>query len=120
MKILIVDDSRAMRFIVARALRQAGFDAHEIRYASNGREALEAIEASAPDLVLCDWNMPEMSGMELLEALNERGLKRRFGFVTSESNSAQRKQALEAGADFILGKPFTPEKLGRTLAPLMR
>jgi two-component system chemotaxis response regulator CheY len=73
MKLLIVDDSKAMRMIVARTLRQAGYGGADFREAENGAQALEAIRADKPHLVLCDWNMPQMSGMELLSALNQQG-----------------------------------------------
>ena len=84
MKILIVDDSRAMRRIVSRLIRQAGYSGHEVLEAENGREALEIVHADFPDLILADWRMPEMSGIELLEALNDEGYVIPYGFVTSE------------------------------------
>ena len=67
MKILIVDDSKAMRMIVMRHLRQAGFGNHALEEASNGVEALTAATNAPPDLILCDWNMPEMNGLEFLK-----------------------------------------------------
>lgn len=116
MKILIVDDSKAMRSIVLRALRQAGFGGHSFAEASNGAEALAAIEADCPDLVLADWNMPEMSGVELLQALRERGNEVTFGFITSESTAEIRELALKSGAAFLITKPFNAETLQKTLA----
>ena len=68
MKILVVDDSTVMRKMVMRALRQAGHGGHDYSEAANGKEALEQISKESPDLVLCDWNMPEMTGIEVLEA----------------------------------------------------
>ena len=116
MKVLVVDDSKAMRKIVTRAL--TAIDAYRdatVVEAENGREALDVIEAEAPDLVLSDWNMPEMSGIELLEALSERGSGVRFGFVTSESTPDMFDRASAAGAAFLVSKPFTPESLGQAL-----
>src|ERR1700677_494158 len=78
MKILIVDDSTAMRMIVKKTLRQAGFDGHEFTEAEDGAKALAAIKASKPDLVLSDWNMPNMTGLQLLEALQAGGQKITF------------------------------------------
>jgi two-component system chemotaxis response regulator CheY len=75
MKILVVDDSRVMRQIVARTLRQAGHGGHEIVEADTGRAGLEAVAAHRPDLVLSDWNMPEMSGLEFLEACGPRATR---------------------------------------------
>ena len=115
MKVLIVDDSRAMRMIVTRTLRQAGYGGAEIREAENGAQALEAIRADRPDLVLCDWNMPEMSGLELLQALKGENLIVNFGFVTSEGTPAMRQQAADAGAKFLIAKPFTVESFEMTL-----
>ena len=111
MQILIVDDSKAMRMIVIRGLRQAGYGDAEFREAGNGVEALAAIQDETPDVVLCDWNMPDMTGIELLETLGQNGAKVPFGFVTSESTPVMRKRALEAGAMFLLSKPFTPDAL---------
>jgi two-component system chemotaxis response regulator CheY len=115
MKVLVVDDSKAMRMIVTRALRQAGLPDLEVIDADNGRMAYDAILAAAPDLVLCDWNMPEMNGLELLEALNEAGVRVKFAFVTSESTAQIRAKARAAGALFLLSKPFTPQSLKERL-----
>lgn len=120
MKILIVDDSTAMRMIVKKTLRLAGFDGHEIAEADDGAKALTAIQASAPDLVLSDWNMPNMSGLQLLEALKGSGVKLTFGFVTTEATPAMRTKALEAGARFLISKPFTPESFKEQLGPHLR
>ena len=102
MKIMIVDDSVAMRMIVKKTLRQAGFEGHEISEAEDGVKALEAIRARSPDLVLCDWNMPRMSGIELLEQIVAAGFKLIFGFVTSESTVEMRNRAQHAGARFLI------------------
>ncbi len=119
MKVLIVDDSRAMRMIVRRTLRQAGFDDLEIVEASTGLEALQCVEAGEPDLILCDWNMPEMSGIELLRRLRQDGWETKFGFVTSEATPDVRALAMEEGALFLLTKPFTPDSFEETLGPLI-
>jgi len=119
MKLLIVDDSKAMCMIVTRTLRQAGFGGIEIREAENGSQALESIRTEIPDLVLCDWNMPGMTGLELLSTLNQDGPKVRLGFVTSEGSEAMRERAREAGALFLIAKPFTTETFGAALAPFL-
>jgi len=111
MKILIVDDSRAMRMIVKRTLRQAGYGGNGVVEAANGVAAFDLIEAGGIDLVLCDWNMPEMSGIELLQKLNASGIKVRFGFITSEGSAEKRTMAVEAGALFLLTKPFSAENI---------
>jgi two-component system chemotaxis response regulator CheY len=109
MKILIVDDSTAMRMIVKKTLRLAGFENHEIAEAEDGAKAFTSIKASKPDLVLSDWNMPNMTGMQLLEALAKDGIAVTFGFVTTEATQDMRAKALGAGAKFLISKPFTPE-----------
>lgn len=115
MRVLVVDDSKAMRMIVARTLRQAGYDSLTLAEACNGAEALATIRAEPPDLVLCDWNMPEMSGIELLTALSSEGNRVKFGFVTSEGTEEMRSRAKEAGALFLIAKPFTVEAFQEAL-----
>ena len=115
MRILIVDDSKAMRMIVQRTLKQAGFADHPTAEAGNGREALAILRRERFDLVLCDWNMPEMSGIELLGVVTHEKLVPRFGFVTSEATVAMRQHAADAGASFLIGKPFTVEVFQQTL-----
>ncbi|MCW2677334.1 MAG: cheY [Modestobacter sp.] len=115
MKILVTDDSRVMRQIVIRTLRQAGYDDHEIIQAEDGREALQMVGAEKPDLVLSDWNMPEMSGIECLEALRASGSQVPFGFVTSEGSPEMREKAANAGALFLIAKPFTEETFREAL-----
>lgn len=118
MRVLIVDDSKAMRMIVQRTLRQAGFGDWKVEEASNGTEALKLIEEDPPGLVLCDWNMPEMNGIEVLEELNKKGIQIKFGFVTSEGTPEMRQKAHDAGALFLIAKPFTAETFKEHLSSL--
>lgn len=119
MKIMLVDDSKAMRLIVRRALREAGFGHHEISEANNGAEALAAIRAQRPDVVLSDWNMPEMNGIQLLDALVSEGASLKFGFVTSEGTQEMQEQAKQNGAQFYIVKPFTAEVFQEVLTPFL-
>ncbi|MGO8790708.1 MAG: response regulator transcription factor [Terriglobia bacterium] len=119
MNILIVDDSRAMRSIVRRILRMAGFSGHSIQEASNGAEALGLIKEKMPDLVMCDFNMPEMNGLQLLENLTQTGLRSRFGFVTSEASTELKDAAMAAGAIFVITKPFTQQVFEEVLGPVL-
>ena len=119
MKILIVDDSRAMRMIVTRTLRQAGFGDHEFLEAENGAEGLAKVASEAPDLVLSDWNMPEVTGIEFLQTLRAQGSRVRFGFVTSESTDAMRGLAAESGALFLIAKPFTADTFAASLSGVL-
>jgi two-component system chemotaxis response regulator CheY len=118
-KILVADDSRAMRMIVIRTLRQAGYNGLEIVEAENGKEALEAVGRDSFDLVLSDWNMPEMTGIEFLRALRASGNKIPFCFVTSEGSEEMREQAQAAGALGLIAKPFTAETFTDTLSTVV-
>jgi len=106
MDILVVDDSSAMRMMVVRALRQAGFDAN-IKQACDGAEGFDMVCKKEPDLILSDWNMPNMNGIQFLEKLREENISTTFGFITTESTSEMRKRAADAGAKFLIAKPFT-------------
>ncbi len=119
MKVLHVDDSKAMRMIVQRTIKQAGFEGLTFVEAENGVQALEVIEAEKPDVVFSDWNMPEMNGIELLRKLREDGNQITLGFITSESNPETRKEAMDAGATFVITKPFTPESFQQVLEAVL-
>ena len=120
MKILIVDDSTAMRMIVRKTLRLAGFEGHDFSEAEDGAKGLAAISAAAPDLVLSDWNMPNMTGIELLEQLNTAGSKVAFGFVPTEVTPEMRQRAAAAGARFVVAKPFTADSFRHALGEFIR
>ncbi len=109
MKILIVDDSKVMRSIVRRSLRQCGYGKHDVVEAENGKEALVVYDNESPGLVLCDWNMPEMNGIEFLESLRGDGANVPFVFVTTEGTPEMRAQASGAGATGFIVKPFTED-----------
>lgn len=109
MKFLIVDDSRAMRSLVRRALRQAGITVSEAKEAGDGAEALQILADYAPDVILSDWNMPNMTGIELLRSLRGAGWETPFFLVTSEGTEEKRAEAKEAGANGLLAKPFEAE-----------
>jgi two-component system, chemotaxis family, chemotaxis protein CheY len=111
-KALVVDDSRAVRMILAKTLKELGY---EVREAANGREALEVIraEGAAVTLVLADWNMPEMNGMDLLKRLRQDPQLSSLVvvMVTTETELDQMSAALEAGANEYVMKPFTKDIL---------
>lgn len=111
MRALVVDDSRAMRMILRKMLDELGFDVLE---AEHGKEALERLAEVAKDelvLALVDWNMPEMNGLEFVEAVRAmRDWDRmKVMMVTSESSPRQVYEALKAGADEYAMKPVTRE-----------
>ncbi len=119
MKILIVDDSKAMQAIVKRSLKACGYGGCDIQLACDGVEALAIIKRWHPDIVLSDWYMPKMTGMELLEEVKRQRLEVKIGFVTSETEAVKLQQAKQAGARFVLSKPFTDEALYQVMLPLL-
>ena len=119
MKILIADDSRVMRQIVVRTLRQAGFGDHDLVEAADGQEAFDKATAEKPDLIISDWNMPEMTGVEVLQRLRAAGDDVKFGFVTSECTPEMQQQAESAGSLFFIVKPFTAERFDEVFASIL-
>lgn len=107
MRALVIDDSRAMRMIISKILREDGFEVFE---AQHGRDGLDKLTETGPlDLTLVDWNMPEMNGFEFLLAVraDQRFDGMRVMMVTTETEIEQMAQALEAGANEYVMKPFT-------------
>ncbi|GAA3397734.1 response regulator [Cryptosporangium minutisporangium] len=119
MKILIADDSRVMRQIVTRTLRQAGYDGLELIEAEDGAQLVQKANDEKPDLVLSDWNMPNMTGIEAIRALRASGNNTPFGFVTSEGTQEMRDTASAAGALFLIAKPFTAETFKENLDSIL-
>ena len=115
MQALVIDDSRAMRLILGRMMRDLGLETSE---AANGSEGLAHLDSGlTPDLILVDWNMPEMSGIEFIAAVRQPpySSKARLVMVTTESEIPQVVRALEAGADEYVMKPFTKESIHEKL-----
>lgn len=119
MDILLVDDSRTMRLIVQRAIRQAGFRGLTVGEAENGLQGLKVLETETPKLVLSDWNMPEMSGIDFLVKVRAANNRVPFGFITSEASKEIRQLALQSGAAFLITKPFSPEDVLDALTPFL-
>lgn len=116
MRILVVDDSRAMRALIIRMLQQLDQRELTFREAENGRDALEIASTFAPDLVVCDLNMDDVDGIEVLRELRQRGNNCQFGLISSEGCvPATRERALAEGASFVLSKPFQAEMLWNAL-----
>ncbi len=116
MKALVVDDSRAMRSILSQALREHGFA--EVAQAQHGKEGLAYLQ-SHPDtsLALVDWNMPEMTGIEMVEAVRREAALAdvRLMMVTTETEMAHMQRALDAGANEYVMKPFTKDVIADKL-----
>jgi two-component system chemotaxis response regulator CheY len=115
-KALVVDDSKTIRIIIRRILIELGY---EVLEAANGIQALEVIEPvkATINLVLADWNMPEMNGFELLKRLRQDAelASLKIIMVTTETELSQMASALEAGANEYVMKPFTKDILKEKL-----
>lgn len=107
---LIVDDSRVIRRVSRHILESLGFAVEE---AENGQEGLDQCDRAMPDVVLLDWNMPIMSGIEFITQLRLRpgGEKPKVVFCTTENDVAHIREAINAGADEYVMKPFDHETL---------
>lgn len=111
-RILIVDDSRAIQAIVRRVVERIGYPSLQLQVASNGEQALRMVDSFKPQLVLSDWHMPEMSGLEMFQMLRQYGHKQLMvGFITTETSADLLDEARRNGAVFILNKPFRDEDL---------
>jgi two-component system chemotaxis response regulator CheY len=118
MHALVVDDSRAMRSILARLMTGLGF---EVSQAGDGAEALSVLEGGVrPDVILVDWNMPVMDGLTFIKTVRGRDDLRDISLmmVTTESEQAQIVRALAAGAHEYVIKPFSDEVIAEKLALL--
>jgi two-component system chemotaxis response regulator CheY len=118
MQALVVDDSRAMRSILARLMAGLGF---EVAQAGDGAEALSVLDGGLrPDVVLVDWNMPVMDGLTFIKTVRSRDDLRDISLmmVTTESEHGQIVRALAAGAHEYVIKPFSDEVIAEKLALL--
>lgn len=112
MKIIIADDSRVMRNIIENAIKPLGL---AVVHAANGQEVLDCLEKEGNDigLILLDWNMPVMNGLEVLETIKKNNIYAHIPIliVSTESEDDKMSQAFAAGAKGYISKPFTPEGL---------
>ena len=115
MNVLIVDDFATMRRILKNIMKQIGFS--NIVEAENGKNALKLLKSDPIDLVLCDWNMPEMAGIDLLNAVRgDDQLKTMpFVMVTAEAQKENILEAVKAGVSSYIVKPFTAETVEEKL-----
>ena len=118
MKALIIDDSKAMRMILGKIIRELGFEVVE---AENGLKGMDSLVSTGDvDLVLVDWNMPEMNGYEFVKAVRSQPVHDaiRLMVVSSETQAEGVERMEEAGADEYITKPFTKEALAEKLGLL--
>ena len=122
LRVLIADDSDVMRKIILRNLRLAGYDVEKCYEAKHGYEALYHLSKDDVDLILSDINMPEMNGLEFIRQVRRMNLSKRVPIVviTSEGSESMVREAVAAGADGFIVKPFTPEKLQDRLSQVLK
>jgi two-component system chemotaxis response regulator CheY len=119
--VLIVDDSTPMRAVIKKVVKASGFNLGGIFEASNGREALDLLEREWLDLVLTDYNMPEMDGLKLLDEMkkNESLMSIPVVMITTEGSKLRVKEFLDKGATAYIKKPFSPEEIKQKLNRIM-
>ncbi len=113
MKILLVDDSKTMRNVQKSVLSLIGFN--EVEEAADGLDALTKVNAVKPDLILLDWNMPNMDGLTFVQKYRGLGGKALIVMVTTEAEKTRVISAIKAGVNNYVIKPFTPELLAERI-----
>jgi len=113
MKILLVDDSRTIRNIQKNVLAQLGYT--DVLEAGDGVEALKVLSENRPDLMLVDWNMPNMDGLSLVKAVREKDKTLPIIMCTTEAEKGRVLEAIKAGVNNYVVKPFTAETLAEKI-----
>jgi len=111
--ILIVDDSLPMRSVIKRTLKAAGYGSSDLLEATNGQEAIELLKNSWVDIVMTDYNMPVMNGLDLIKAIKKDDVSKDIPVVviSTEGNELKIKEFMDNGAAGYITKPFTPEAI---------
>ncbi|MEQ9454421.1 MAG: response regulator [Phycisphaeraceae bacterium] len=117
MKVMLVDDSKTMRNIQKGILAQLGYN--QLEEASDGLDALSKVGAFQPDLLLVDWNMPNMDGLTFVKKYREQGNRTPIIMVTTEAEKARVVEAIKAGVNNYVVKPFTPDVLSGRIKETM-
>ena len=112
-KVLIVDDSGVMRKIIQKNIKEAKLIVDEFVEAGDGKEALGKLKGQTVDLILCDWNMPNMSGIDFVRTIKSTAEYSNIPIVmiTTEGSESMRQEAENAGVKGYITKPFTPQQL---------
>ncbi|RJR33550.1 MAG: response regulator [Desulfobacteraceae bacterium] len=119
--VLIVDDSLPMRAVVKKTITASGFTVGKFYDAGNGKEALEILSREWMDLVVTDYNMPDMNGLELLSRMKADEILKTIPVVvvTTEGSQQRVREFMEGGAADYIKKPFTPEEIRNKLSRIM-
>jgi two-component system chemotaxis response regulator CheY len=119
--ILIVDDSLPMRSVIKKTIKVSGFNVGQVFEAPDGRAALDILKDQWLDLVLTDYHMPDMNGLELVENMKKDELLKAIPVVVITTEGSQRKQEefIEKGAAGFIKKPFTPEEIREKLNQIL-
>jgi len=116
-RILVVDDEQSIVDAVATALRYEGYDVEE---AYNGRDALAAVARVEPDLVVLDWMLPDIEGIQVGRRLREQGFKTAVLFLTAKDATENKVEALRAGGDDYVTKPFSLAEIVARIQAILR
>ncbi|MEM7754297.1 MAG: response regulator [Planctomycetota bacterium] len=117
MKVLLIDDSKTMRNIQKSVLRQLGHT--EVEEACDGQDALNVLQNYDPDLILVDWNMPNMDGLTFVKTYRQQDKTTPMIMVTTEAEKIRVIEAIKAGVNNYVVKPFTPDLLGQRINETM-
>lgn len=120
--LMIVDDSATMRKIIIRTVQMSGLNFSPIKQANSGVEAIEQLNTAPVDVIMCDINMPEMGGLEMVKKVRAEMpacADTKIIMVSTESSQDVIDSAIANGADGFITKPFTPEKFQEKLSPFM-
>lgn len=120
--LMIVDDSATMRKIIMRTVRMSGLEFEPVEEAGNGAEAIAKLSSHPMDIVLCDINMPEMTGLEMVKKVRTEipaCANTKIIMVSTESSQELIDGVIKDGANGYITKPFTPEKFQEKLSPFM-
>lgn len=119
MRFLVVDDSSTMRRIIINTLHKLGH--HDIVEAANGREGIDRVTEGPIDLIITDWNMPEMNGVEFVRSLRAIGGTQQLPVLMVTTNAAKDDivEALRAGVSNYVVKPFTPDTIKEKIDAVM-
>lgn len=117
MRIMLIDDSKTMRNIQRSILTQLGYT--ELEEACDGQDALSKMAVFNPELILVDWNMPNMDGLTFVKSVRQQGNKTPMIMVTTESEKIRVIEAIKAGVNNYVVKPFTPDQLSARVKETM-